>query len=69
MGREFDEEYYCVLEGLREVYGGADWIKCSRLARQEKSEVETVHRRYGIPNGVDGIDIRILARRKCRLAR
>lgn len=68
MGREFDEEYRYVLEGLREIYGQTDWIKCSDLARRE-GDVDTVHSRYGIPKGVNGIDIHILARRKCHLAR
>lgn len=69
MGREFDDEYRCVLAGLRETYGyGTDWIKCSQLAKRE-GNVDTVKKRYGIPQGVNGIDIYILARRKCHLAR
>lgn len=67
MANEFDE-YRWVLRDLNEAFGGRAWITTAELARYEGSDKRTIKKRYGIPNGVNGIDRSVLARRKCRLA-
>lgn len=67
MAKEY-EEYRDVLADLREAFGDKAWIKVSELARYDGSDPSTIHKRYNIPKGVDGIDRAVLARRKCALA-
>ena len=67
MAREF-EEYRDVLSDLIESFGDKAWITAAELARYDQCCVRTVKKRYGIPNGVDGINRNVLTRRNCRLA-
>lgn len=66
MAKEFDE-FRWVLASLREQYQ-TDFIKVSQIAEKECCDPKTVHRRYGIPGKTNGIDIAVLARRKCLMA-
>lgn len=67
MAREFPE-YRLVLEHLIELYGSNAWVTVTQLAEVERCDPRTIRKRYSITKGVNGIDIAILAARKCRLA-
>ena len=67
MAREFSE-YRDVLADLIETFGDKAWITNAELARYEQCDVRTIKKRYGIPDGVNGINRNVLARRICQLA-
>lgn len=61
-------EYRLVLENLRHEFGNRNFITVSELARFDGCCARTVVKRYGIKKEAGGIDIAILAHRKCELA-
>lgn len=67
MAREYDE-YRTVLAALIEQFGQGAWIKVADIARYDGSDPRAVKKRYNIPDGVNGININVLARRICQLA-
>lgn len=67
MAREY-AEYRTVIAYLREIYGDKCWITCAELSKHDGPDVRTIKKLYRIPPGVNGIDIAVLAHRKCELA-
>lgn len=61
-------EYRLVLENLIHHFGDKGWIGIMELSEFERADYRTVRARYGIPANVKGIDIAVLAHRKCELA-
>lgn len=60
-------EYRIVIEALTRHFGKA-WITIAELAEYEGCDPRTAKKRYAISKGVGGIDITVLAHRKCALA-
>lgn len=64
MAREH-EDYRAVLEQLLEFFGEKRQLSAKDVARYDGCVARTAQTRYGIGKG--GIDITVLARRKCRM--
>lgn len=62
-------EYRDVLEALIAEFPKGAWIRVSELAQYDGQDVRTIRSRYRIPDGVNGINRNVLARRICELAR
>lgn len=60
------KEYRFVLEQLRERFGDKNWLALHEIAEYDGCCARTAKKRYGI-TGV-GMDITVLAARKCELA-
>ena len=56
-------EYRFVLEQLRERFGAKSWLSLKEVAEYDGCHTDTAKKRYGM--GRDGIDIAVLAYRKC----
>lgn len=67
MAKEY-EEYRLVLEALNEHFHKG-WLTLNEIAEYDGCDYRTVRTRYGLSKGVSGIDISVLAYRKCQLAR
>ena len=61
--------YRLVLENLYEQFNGKGFVTVQEIAKYDGCDPRTVRSRYGIGRGVQGLDISILAQRKCELAR
>lgn len=63
------QDYRDVLYTLRETFGqNTTWVRIGELAKAERADYRTIRRRYGIPAAAKGIDITILAKRKCAMS-
>lgn len=60
-------EYRFVYQSLHEHFGKG-WITVKELAAYDGCDPRTAKSRYSIGNGAKGIDIAVLAKRKCALA-
>lgn len=60
--------YRLVLENLYQHFGHG-FITVAEIAKYEGCDPRTVRKRYDISKKVNGIDIAILATKKCELAR
>lgn len=67
MSRE-NENYRDVLENLRATFGTKTFITTAEIAAAEGCCPRTARNRYRIPKGACGLDITILAKRKCQMA-
>lgn len=67
MAKEF-EDFRFVLNNLNEVYEGKQFITIKELCEKERCDPKTAKRRYNIPVGARGIDVAVLARKKCAMA-
>lgn len=66
--REYPE-YRFVLEQLNARFGGKGWITLEEIADYDGCCVRTARSRYSIlDKSVKGIDVAVLAHRKCELA-
>lgn len=62
-------EYRPVLETLNKAFGGKTWLTLQELAQHECCDVRTIRSRYRIPARAGGIDITVLALRRCERAK
>lgn len=58
-----------VMEDLTEKIGESSWVTITQLSRYDRCDPRTARKRYGIPDGVTGINKRVLAHKICELAR
>lgn len=65
MAREY-EEYRDVLQELLAFTNGRHNMSCRELAEYDGVNIKTAKKRYGVPT--EGIDVCIVAKRKCRMA-
>ena len=54
---------------MYEQFNGKGRVTVAEIARYDGCDPRTVRARYGIRKGVGGLDIAILAHKKCELAR
>lgn len=67
MSRE-NENYRDVLENLKATFGSKTFITTKEIAAADGCCPRTARNRYRIPKGACGLDITILAKRKCQMA-
>ena len=60
-------EYRLVYQSLKEHFGKG-WLSVIEIAEYDGCDPRTAKKRYSIPKGAKGIDIAVLAKRKCALA-